>query len=152
MTKDVVQISANKSMAEAAMDLVKYEVSSVPVVDERGNCVGILSSADFVQKESSLAHVARSTLDMEHQFAWSQHEQPLPIERVTEDLVSHYMSPAVQTIRKDALLIEAAKIMCLQHIHRLPVFDDKGHLVGVLSSMDVVAVLVNVFEEQSSQR
>jgi CBS domain-containing protein len=44
-------------------------------------------------------------------------------------------------------LSHAAKIMCLQHVHRLPVVDASGKPVGIISSMDLVAALSNAAEE-----
>ncbi|MFM2096303.1 MAG: hypothetical protein RIS70_3427, partial [Planctomycetota bacterium] len=53
----------------------------------------------------------------------------------------------VQSIAESAPLSHAAKIMCLQHVHRLPVVDASGKPVGIISSMDLVAALSNAAEE-----
>ena len=65
----------------------------------------------------------------------------------TGDLVEDHMAPAVQAIRADEPLFNAVKMMCGQHIHRVPVLDGRGHLVGILSSLDVVAAVSNAIEE-----
>ena len=50
-------------------------------------------------------------------------------------------SPAV-SIAPTASLVDASRLMCTKHVHRLPVVDESGHLVGMISSLDVVGSLV----------
>jgi predicted transcriptional regulator len=57
------------------------------------------------------------------------------------------MSPAVQAIDPGASLLKAARVMCAEHIHRLLVLNESNRPVGVISTMDIVAALVNVVDE-----
>jgi CBS domain-containing protein len=57
------------------------------------------------------------------------------------------MSPSVWSIDADATLIDAARLMCGKHIHRLPVLNREGKVVGVISSLDLVAAMVHAVEE-----
>jgi CBS domain-containing protein len=58
------------------------------------------------------------------------------------------MAPAVQGIAAHTSLVEAGRIMCAQHIHRLPVLDDQGRPQGMVTSLDIVAAVVKAVEEQ----
>jgi CBS domain-containing protein len=128
MRCDVTTVSADTTMTEAAHSLLRREISGAPVVDQRDHCVGILSAVDFVRRE---VHGCSDR----------------PAHGNGEDHVRTYMSPSVQSIDADATLIDAARAMCGKHIHRLPVLDRGGSVVGVVSSLDLVAAVVHAIEE-----
>jgi CBS-domain-containing membrane protein len=128
-------------MTEAAMILTAKEVSAAPVVSDQGRCMGIISTTDFAKCAAATAAEPQSTdrlcppeLRLE---ATSAYDQP----------VTAYMTAAVQTIKADAPLVTAARMMCAQHYHRLIVLDDAQRPVGVISTMDIVAALVNLADE-----
>jgi len=128
MRRNVVTIMAAATMTEAAESFLRHKVSGVPVVDEDGHCAGVLSAADFVRREVQ------------------------PLQRRTEngesvEDVRTYMTPSVHSIDSDATLIDAARAMCGKHVHRLPVLDTRGKVVGVMSSLDLVAAVVHAIEE-----
>jgi CBS-domain-containing membrane protein len=58
------------------------------------------------------------------------------------------MTSAVQSIRASAAVIDAARIMCNAHLHRLPVLDDTGRPIGIVSSLDLVSAMMNAMDEQ----
>lgn len=120
MTKNVVVTRQTDSIAQAAALFAQRDVSAAPVVDDQGRCVGILSVVDFA------AHNAR-----------------------TDQTVGERMTRVVQSISSGNSLLAAARTMCSHHVHRLPVLDD-NHPVGVISTMDVVAALVNAIDEMKS--
>jgi CBS domain-containing protein len=124
-------------------------VSSAPVVDEQGRCVGMLSAADYLLRDVSSREAGRGRLTDESEFVLRQRPgEALCVEREdTRDVWSH-MSPSVQAIRSETPLVEAARIMCASHLHRLPVLDDGGRPIGVVSSLDLVSALMNAVDEQ----
>jgi predicted transcriptional regulator len=152
MCRDLVEVSANDSIERAAEMFADRQISGAPVVDETGRCVGVLTSGDFVRRKALQAAAdGESINELEHQLTGGQHGQPLSIDVATLDVVSRYMSPAVQTVDENALLVTAARIMDAEHIHRLIVIDSKGFPVGLISSMDVVAAVINSVDEMLAQ-
>ena len=143
MACDVLEVSAHDTMQQAATSFAAREVSGAPVVDETGRCVGVLTAGDFARREA----MRGKSGDEEHQLVGGSGNEPLHIESADGDLVSRYMSPAVQSVAADAMLVSAAKIMDAEHIHRLVVIDEKGFPMGMISSMDVVAAVVNAVDE-----
>jgi len=153
MARNVVEVEVDQPMRDVADLFVRRSISAAPVVDGDGQCVGVLSATDFLKRERSINGVKHCS------------GQESPTESPTEsgdvagepyhstgtaappDQVSAHMTRAVQTIPESALLLSAAKIMCSQHVHRLIVVDDEGRTAGVVSTMDVVAALMNAFEE-----
>lgn len=147
MNSPVRTIAESASMSDAARAIAENDVTGLPVVDATGRCVGILSTTDFAMREHR-----KSTGDENLPFGW-QHEieggnnEPFRIETIAEDRVSEHMSPAVQTVNETASLVNAARIMCREHIHRLLIIDEDERPVGMVSSLDLVAALVAAIEE-----
>ena len=141
MAKDVVVVSSHSTMADAAETLSKNSISGVPVVDEQGRCVGILSAADFVRRE-----ILREE-SSDHELTQETPAHAYQVRLVAGELVSAHMTSAVQSVDADRSLIEAGRIMCADHVHRLPVLDEFGHVVGMVSSLDLVAASIHAIEE-----
>lgn len=146
MSGRVVEIADYKTMAEAAAILTANEVSAAPIVDDQGRCVGIISTTDFVK---CVATTNGRTCADGHQCPpdWKMQTTPAYDERV-----SKYMTAAVQTVTVHTPLVAAARMMCAQHYHRLVVLDEAHRPVGVISTMDIVAALVNLADEVQAQQ
>ena len=143
MTRNVVSVTANSTMAEAADVLSESQVSGAPVVDEQGRCVGVLSGTDFVHSKAENLGTSSTTHELTIQDTSGRYQ----VEEIYHDLVRRHMSPAVQTIESDASLLNGARFMCNEHVHRLIVIDERGAPVGILSSLDLVSAWVKAMEE-----
>ena len=130
MSHDVVQVRADQSMVDVARIFRERDISAAPVVDDERRCVGKLSSTDYLRRDSG-----------------AEADDPAEAALSDTDRAADYMTTAVQTIRDDELLLQAARVMCMQHVHRLIVLDGHEHVTGVVSTMDVVAALLNAIEE-----
>jgi len=130
MTRMVAQLSPQQAMADAADLLVQREATGAPVVDDDGRCVGVLSATDFMRMNcQSNCREARGGLAIE-------------TERVTD-----HMTETVHSTHEDSSLLDAARMMCDLHVHRLLVLDETGRLLGVVSSLDIAAAVINAIEE-----
>jgi len=118
MTSDVITASPDTPIKAAARLMVRNKVSGLPIVDENTRVVGIITEADFLRLE-----VAREEAD-----------NPQPVERVEQ-----VMNRSVLTINPDATVTEAARIMVVNDVNRLPVTDNTGKSLGIISRLDVVA-------------
>jgi CBS domain-containing protein len=148
MNTPVMTVPENSSMAEAASIFAKFEITGAPVVDAVGRCVGMLSATDFAMREHRLASGnERISGGWQHSVVQGGPDEPIHIETIAEDRVGEHMSPAVQTIHDTASLVNAARIMCREHIHRLVIIDENEHPVGLVSSLDLVAAMVAAIEE-----
>jgi CBS domain-containing protein len=148
MNSPVATIAETASMADAARVMAEREITGMPVVDAQGRCVGMLSATDFAMREHRLAQGEQQLFcGWEHALAKPSDEAPFQIETIAADRVSEHMSPAVQTISQSATVINAARVLCREHIHRLVIIDADDRPVGLVSSLDVVAALVAAVEE-----
>ena len=152
MCHDLVEVSLHDTIEQAAAKFAQHDVSGAPVVDETGRCVGVITSGDFVRREVQRQQQGGEILSADaHKLVEGDHGQSAHVETTTEDIVSRYMSPAVQTVHADAPLVTAARMMDAEHIHRLIVVDEGGFPVGLVSSMDVVAAVINSVDEMLAE-
>ncbi|GBE24446.1 MAG TPA: CBS domain-containing protein [Actinobacteria bacterium] len=117
MTTNVATVSPDTSLRGAARIMFRSQVSGLPVTDDNGLLVGIITEADFLRLELS-------------RF---ESDNPASVESVAD-----IMTRTVETIGPNTPLIEAAKVMVVREVKRLPVVDDVDQLVGIISRMDVV--------------
>jgi CBS-domain-containing membrane protein len=129
MTMDVLTTTPETSLKEAARVMVKAGVSGLPVIDDSGSLVGIITEADFLEREADLPQ--RRLLS-----AVVQDRGPL----VEAETVGEVMSRDPVVIFPEASVTEAARVMAHHHVKRLPVVGAVGELVGIISRADVVAV------------
>ncbi|NLX55634.1 MAG: CBS domain-containing protein [Planctomycetaceae bacterium] len=130
MTRKVICVTDNQRLSDAAGLFLEKGISGAPVVDQDGRCVGVLSAIDYVRR----AHSTRGAgvTDTAGEFVYGE------------------MSPGVRFVQPEQTLLMAARIMCEKHVHRLPVLDLDGKPVGLITSMDVVAALVNAIDEREA--
>jgi CBS-domain-containing membrane protein len=143
MNRRVVTINQNATMCDAARVLRESRVSGAPVVDEQGRLVGVLSNADFLPDQQQDVGPCEFVQDLVQDYPGG----PYHVEEHHEQLVKDAMSTAVQTMSPDTSLTEAAKCLCVEHIHRVIVVGPDARPLGVLTSLDIVAALVKVIEE-----
>ena len=126
----MICVSRDQTLADAARLFVDKGISGAPVIDQAGVCVGMLSATDYVRREDAHRQTQGTS--------------------AAGDRVGHEMSPQPLSIRPEQTLLTAARMMCLQHVHRLPVLSSSGHVEGLITSMDVVAALVNAMDEREA--
>ena len=124
------------------------------MVDNSGIFVGILSVSDLIGRtksdsgEPDLPSVPLSSGDDD--TTWDLFEKAYPLNKdVSAEAVCTRMSKRVTSVTQSAPLVEVARVMCRGHWHRVPVVDESGSLLGIISTMDILAALVNTAEEAS---
>jgi len=143
MQRHVIQLPAYGMMSEAAETFLKHEISGAPVVDDHGCCVGILSALDFVRRERDLAQGRAA----ECKQAKSGPKPMLNLGFFDDERIERNMIRNVQSVTAEATLMDAARIMCAAHVHRVPVLDASERPIGMVSSLDIVAAIVHAIEE-----
>lgn len=134
MTTSVVRVRRDTGFKEIAKLFAEYGVTAVPVVDDEERPVGVVSEADLLRKEASLLDPA----------GLPSPARPDPAARakaraaVAEGLMN---SPAV-TARPGWTAVEAAQVMERHGVKRLPVVDEAGRLVGLVSRADLLRVFL----------
>jgi CBS domain-containing protein len=143
MTCDPVTVPASATMAEVCHLFLDRRLHSAPVVDESGRCVGIITASDFVQRTKLCSACDRQPQEVSE--ASARNGGNINAEWCY-DSVSGCMTHSVQAVSRSTSLIAAARIMTAAHFHVLPVVEDHKP-IGVISNLDVVAALVNAYDE-----
>lgn len=132
MTNDVVTVAPGATYKEIAERMHERGVSAVPVVDADRRVVGIVSEADLLLKEERPAQRPGGHLLDPHGEA---------AKAKARNAAALMTSPAV-TVGSHATLTEAARLMHRRHVKRLPVVDEAGALVGIVSRADLLSVFL----------
>ena len=114
MTRDVRVCTIHDSLNAAARIMWDHDCGCVPVVDGHGRLAGIVTDRDI---------------------SMAAYTQGLPLEAIA---VERVMSPRVISCARGDDLEAAHRMMRTHEIHRLPVADSRGRLLGILSLSDVV--------------
>ena len=145
MVTSVVQITSGHTMGQVAGQFRSHDISSAPVVDEQGRCVGMLSAADYLKR------------DIPHPAAGEQASEAHGVLAAggetgqSRETVACFMTSPIRSIAANASLLEAGRLMCTAHIHRLPVLDGE-EVVGVVSTTDIVAAMLDAVDELDANR
>ncbi|WP_036329583.1 CBS domain-containing protein [Microbispora sp. ATCC PTA-5024] len=144
MTANVVSVTGSTSYRDVAQVLIARGVSALPVVDPRGHVIGVISEADLLRKE-----------EFRKQFYGEDYRPPLRLrlreqfggrgatmeDRARGETAAELMSAPAVTTRPFTSVVSAARLMSEHGVKRLPVVDDEGRLVGIVSRHDVLKVL-----------
>lgn len=142
MTAEVVTVDADAALKDAAHLFVERHITGVPVIDQSGSLVGVLSEADIVAKEAKPRHHKRSAL------AWLLDPvDPWLDDRSGARTVREAMSAPALTIGPDAEVSEAAARMVEDGVNRLPVVDGNGELIGIVTRADLVRAFTRPDDE-----
>lgn len=141
MSRTIVTVGAHQPMADVARVFLEHEISAAPVIDEYDRFVGILTATDFLKRDADADQHALRTRDADQHWEITD---PGP------DMPSSFMTRAVQTVSGEDGILRAALIMSTEHIHRLPVLDSEQRVIGIISTMDITAAVVNIIDELDS--
>ena len=133
MTPQVVTIGPATPFKEIVARLANHRVSAVPVVDDDGLVLGVVSEADLLLKEEF------PDPDADIPLFWTKRRR-LERDRAAATTARDLMSVAVVSIAPDATVAEAARRMHTAGVKRLPVLDEGGRLVGIVSRADLLKV------------
>lgn len=134
MTRPVVQARRDTPFKELVRLLAENDVTALPVVDDLGRPMGVVSEADLLRKSADQADPSGRT-PVPHLEAW---ERAKAEGARAEELMS---APAV-CARPDWSVVEAARLMEIQHVKRLPVVDEADRLLGIVSRGDLLRVFL----------
>jgi len=138
MTRTVVAVGRDAPFKEIVRTMEHWQVSAMPVLDGEGRVIGVVSEADLLPKEEF------------------RDSDPAPVEqrRRLSDIVKagavtagELMSTPAVTVHSDTTLAQAARIMAVRHVKRLPVVDDLGMLQGIVSRADLLKVFLRPDED-----
>ena len=138
MVSPVITVSESCTIRDLAKLLFDNRISGVPVVGSDGKVVGMVSEADLMH---------RSEIGTERPSSWwlalISGERALAAEYVQSHAlkVKDVMATDVQSAHPDTSLVEIAEIFEEKHIKRVPILNEMGELVGIVSRANIVQAI-----------
>ena len=128
MSHDVVCARPDLEIAAVVALMMQHHVGCIPIVDDRRRPIGMITKFDIVEHlDAFMRSVSNGS--------------PLPGElaaRTADEL----MMPLAMTLYENATIGQAAALMASEDLHHVLVTNDRGHLVGVISTKDISNWLV----------
>jgi CBS domain-containing protein len=144
MTRQVISVRGDTSVEMAAQLMLDNGVSRLPVVDAHGQLQGVLTKTDLIEDQ-----VDAPPADFPEPSSWDRRPGGQVLDRAMHEiepgkLVEEVMTKPALAVTESDTLAAAARIMVAHRVHGLPVVNRSERLVGVLSSLDILAWVAGV--------
>lgn len=130
MTVDVITVGPDASLKEAARRMIQAGVSGLPVTNDDGTLVGVISEADFVKIEADRRGTKRA-----RPLRWFTSNARMPESRRS---VGDAMTKDVITLGPGYDHVEAARVMTDAGIKRIPITGSNNEVLGLVSRSDIL--------------
>ena len=139
MTKNVISVTSETTIADAARLLLQHRISGLPVLDPEGAVVGIVTEGDLLRRTETGTE-RRHARWLE--FLISPGRLAREYANANARKVGEVMSGEVVTVTPQDSLTEVVRLMEHHHVKRLPVIE-AGRLVGIISRANLVRALLD---------
>ncbi|MCG6133566.1 MAG: CBS domain-containing protein [Nostoc sp. LLA-1] len=141
MTRDPIVVRVETPLKEAIQILAEKRISGIPVVDNVGKLVGIISETDLMWQETGVTPPAYimfldSVIYLQNPATYERE-----LHKALGQTVGEVMSKNPVTISPDKTVKEAAQLMHDRSVHRLPVIDSTSQVIGILTRGDIVRTM-----------
>ena len=142
MTQEVISISPESEIAQAAKLLLTNRINGVPVINDTGKLVGILCQSDLIIQQKNIPIPSLFTLLDGFIPLTSSKKLDKEVEKIAATRVADAMTADPVTLNPDTGIEEVAALMVEKSYHTLPVVE-AGKLVGIVGKEDVLRTLIN---------
>ncbi len=149
MQKEVITLRRVEKIEEAAKILRAKKISGAPVVDENNKMIGIVSEGDIMRllefHSPNLNLILPSPLDLIElpiRMKSEYDEISAGLKKASVVMVHEIMTKKLITISPEKSISDAAEQMDMHKVKRLPVLDEKGDLIGIITRGDIIGALV----------
>lgn len=141
MTKNVVSITLEATVEDAAKLLLERNISGLPVVDKDGKLAGIITHKDLLFKNMQPDTPAMLEILGGFVYLGGVDRFNGELKKLVGTKVSDVMTTDVITAGVDDTVQSVAKLMVNNGVNRIPIVKD-GQLVGIVSRADIVRSMV----------
>jgi len=134
MTRNVICIRSDLTINELIMTLFENGISGAPVVDARGRPLGVVSKTDLLRDSYEKVE---ATEDKSARHIRGDAEDRSTSKVGVEDL----MSKSLCSLPESATIAEAAALMALEGVRRIPILDAADQVVGIICASDILSWL-----------
>ncbi|MFJ3306703.1 CBS domain-containing protein [Streptomyces sp. NPDC086549] len=144
MVADVVTAVHGTPFKEVVRLLGEHRISGLPVIDDDRKVIGVISETDLMLHQTRPPESRGSFAALTHWLNRTVRERAAKSRARTAGGV---MSTPAVTVRADATVTEAARLMAEHRIERLPVVDEEDRLVGIVTRGDLLQVFLRSDQE-----
>jgi CBS domain-containing protein len=141
MTTDPVAVGPETPLKDVAAILLEHRISGVPVIGERLEVLGVVSEADIIAKAAGPGEEGSRII------SWLVGDRHVDTQKITARTAAEAMGSPAITVGVADTVPEAARLMTERGIKRLPVVDDEGTLIGIVTRTDLVRAFTRSDEE-----
>ena len=141
MSHDPIVVRPETPLNEAIQILAERHFSGLPVVDDAGQLVGIISETDLMWQETGVTPPAYimfldSVIYLKNPATYER-----DLHKALGQTVGEVMSSDPVSITSDKFIKEAAQTMHDRSVHRLPVLDTEGRVIGIITRGDIIRAM-----------
>lgn len=144
MTRDVITVTPETPLSEAIGIFVDRKISGLPVVDAEGKLLGAISETDLMWREKGIEPAPYIMFLDSVIYLQNPAKYDRDLHKVLGQTVGEVMTRHGISIAADRTLQAAAKLMYDKQIHRLPVVDEEGRVIGIVTQSDIVRSIAAV--------
>lgn len=144
MREPVITITQERTLEEVAEKMLNNHVGGLPVVDDEGKIVGMVTESDFSAKEHAIPFSRTYAPQLFGEWM-SKEGVDKAYEAARSIQVKEIMSSPAVTIQEDDTVAEAVRQMLEHHVHRMPVVRDDVP-IGMVSRHDLLKLVVQKFQ------
>jgi len=141
MTRDPIVVQPQTILEEAIKILAEKRIGGLPVVDDAGKLVGVISESDLMWQEAqveppSYIMLLDSVIYLENPGRYQRE-----LHKALGQTVGEVMSDHPFTIKPEQTVKNAARFLNEKRIDRLPVVNEIGKVVGIITRGDIVRIM-----------
>ncbi|KXG74456.1 CBS domain-containing protein [Thermotalea metallivorans] len=142
MNRKVIAVNQEMTVDEVVKILLDHGISGVPVVEEDGRVVGIVSETDLIYREKRLHLPSFISILQGIVFLESTKDLERQVKKMAAYKVKDVMTKNVITVSEDAALEDVVDIIIDKKVNRVPVTDSKGKLLGIITRSDILRHII----------
>jgi CBS-domain-containing membrane protein len=142
MTQEVITIRPENSIRDLAKIFTENNISGVPVVDDAGKVIGIVTESDLIFHNKRLNVPAVITILDSFIFLNSPEKMEKELRKIAAATVNDILTTPPVTIKQDTPLDVIATLMTDKSIHTLPVLTESGKMVGIVGKKDIIRTIL----------
>ncbi len=138
MTRTVFTVAPDTPVAQVARLLREKHISGVPVVDEGGRVIGIVTEIDLIKRHAQVHMPVYIPLLDSPIFLEDPRRYQEDVRRILGTTAEEIMTRRVHTATPETSVEEIATLMVDERANPIPIIDTQGALVGIVSHTDIV--------------
>ncbi len=139
MTREVITVREEDTIEEVVKLVLENRISGVPVINDENEVVGIITEADLIYREKDISIPTFLPLFEGFIFLDSIKKFEDKLRKKAAYKVKNAMTTPVITVNQNEDVHRIANIMLSKRVNRVPVIDDEGKLVGIITRSNILS-------------